>query len=38
MGTLLRLVSGIAMAADHAPDDAQAMLPWLIEGIRRRPD
>jgi AcrR family transcriptional regulator len=36
MGTLLRLVSGIAMATDDAPDHAATLLPWLIDGVRRR--
>jgi AcrR family transcriptional regulator len=36
MGTLLRLVSGIAMATDDAPDLAATLLPWLIDGVRRR--
>jgi hypothetical protein len=36
MGTLLRLVTGIATAAEDAPDHAGTLLPWLIDGVRRR--
>ena len=36
-GTLLRLVSGIAMAAEHAPAGAGPLLPWVLDGILRRP-
>jgi AcrR family transcriptional regulator len=36
-GTLLRLVSGIAMAAEYAPDGAGPLLPLVLDGILRRP-
>jgi hypothetical protein len=36
MGTLLMLVTGIAMTAEHSPDNAMSLLPWLIDGVRPR--
>jgi len=36
-GTMLRLASGIAMAAEYAPDGAAPLLPWVLDGVLSRP-
>jgi AcrR family transcriptional regulator len=38
VGSMLLLVNGIAMVAEHASDGAASLLPWLLEGILARPE
>jgi len=35
--TVRRLVSGVAMAAEHSPDSTGPLLPWVLSGIVHQP-
>jgi hypothetical protein len=35
---VLRLVHGIAMATEHAPEDTDRLLSLLLDGLRRKLD